>query len=85
MQSLTHHCPRDHLVAFCLLGNIEARERCNPPSLAVVIERALLEQSAVFRVLNDLRGRFLRVLARQQLLSSPPVPLETPHQLEIGP
>ena len=53
--------------------------------LAVWIERGLLEQSAVFRVLNDLRGRSLKVLARQQLLERQPVLLETPHQLEIRP
>jgi hypothetical protein len=52
-------------------------------SVAVLIERGLLEQSAVFQVLNDLRGRFLKVLARQQLLERQPVLLETPHQLEI--
>lgn len=52
-------------------------------SLVVLIERGLLEQSAVFQVLNDLRGRFLKVLARQQLLETQPVLLETPHQLEI--
>jgi serine/threonine-protein kinase len=54
-------------------------------SLSVVIERALLEQSAVFQVLNDLRGRFLKVLALQQQLEKPPVVLETPHQLDIRP
>ena len=54
-------------------------------ALTVGIGRELLEQSAVFQVLNDLRGRFLRVLARQQLLERPPVLLETPHQLEIRP
>lgn len=54
-------------------------------SLAVAIERGLLEQSAVFLVLNDLRGRSIKVLARQQLLETQPVLLQTPHQLEIGP
>ena len=52
-------------------------------SLVVLIERSLLEQSAVFQVLNDLRGRFLRVLTLQRLLTRQPVVLETPHQLEI--
>jgi hypothetical protein len=54
-------------------------------SLVVAIDRGLLEQSAVFQVLNDLRGRSLKVIARQQLLASQPVLLETPHQLEIRP
>jgi len=54
-------------------------------SLTVKIERALLEQSAVFQVLNDLRGRLLRVLAPQHLLDAQPVVLLTPHQLEIRP
>ena len=52
-------------------------------SMSVSIERSLLEQSAVFQVLNDLRGRFLKVVALQRLLSREPVVLETPHQLEI--
>jgi hypothetical protein len=42
-------------------------------ALALLIERGLLEQSAVFQVLNDLRGRFLKVLARQQMLDQQPV------------
>jgi hypothetical protein len=56
-------------------------------ALALLIERGLLEQSAGFKVLNDLRGRrrFLKVLARQQMLDQQPVLLEKPHQLEIGP
>lgn len=52
-------------------------------SLLVSIERSLLEQSAVFQVINDLRGRFLRAVMLQRLLASQPVVLETPHQLEI--
>ncbi|MEB3350476.1 MAG: hypothetical protein VKO00_10705, partial [Cyanobacteriota bacterium] len=54
-------------------------------SLAVVMERAVLEQSAVFQVLNDLRGRPLKVLALQHQLANQPVVIETPHQLEIRP
>jgi serine/threonine-protein kinase len=54
-------------------------------SLVVLIERGLLEQIAVFKLLNDLRGRFLKVLALQQLLETPPVVIKTPHQLEIRP
>ena len=54
-------------------------------SLAVLIERSLLEQSAVFQVLNDLHGRFIKVLALHHLLEKQPVLLETPHQLEISP
>ena len=53
-------------------------------SLLVSIERSLLEQSAVFQVLNDLRGRFLKVVTLQRLLSRQPVVLGTPHQLEIS-
>jgi hypothetical protein len=45
----------------------------------------LLEQSAGCQVLNDLRGRLLKVLARKQMLDQQPVLLETPHQLEISP
>ena len=54
-------------------------------SLVVAIDRGLLDQSAVFQVLNDLRGRALKVIARQHLLANQPVLLETPHQLEIRP
>jgi serine/threonine-protein kinase len=54
-------------------------------SLELVIERQLLEQSAVFQVLNELRGREIKVLALKQLLATQPVVLETPHQLEISP
>jgi serine/threonine-protein kinase len=54
-------------------------------SLGVLIERNLLQQSAVFSVLSDLRGRFLKLMARQQLLDTQPVVLQTPHQLEIRP
>lgn len=54
-------------------------------SISVLIAQGLLEQSAVFQVLNDLRGRFLRLMVRQQLLEAQPVVLETPHQLEISP
>lgn len=53
--------------------------------LTVLVARALLEQSAVFQVLNDLRGRSLKVLTLQQLLDKQPVLIETPHQLEIRP
>ena len=49
------------------------------------MERAVLEQSAVFQVLNDLRGRPLKVLALQHQLANQPVVIETPHQLEIRP
>lgn len=51
--------------------------------LTVLVARALLEQSAVFQVLNDLRGRSLKVLTLQHLLDKQPVMIETPHQLEI--
>ena len=54
-------------------------------SFDLLIQRALLEQIAVFDVLNDLRGRFLKVLALQHLWNNQPVVLETPHQLEISP
>jgi hypothetical protein len=42
-------------------------------ALALLIGLGLLEQSAGFQVLNDLRGRFLKVLARQQMLDQQPV------------
>ena len=54
-------------------------------SFDLLIQRALLDQIAVFGVLNDLRGRLLKVLALQHLWDSQPVVLETPHQLEISP
>lgn len=54
-------------------------------SLGVLIERNLIQQSAVFSVLSDLRGRFLKLMARQQLLDTQPVVLQTPNQLEIRP
>ncbi len=54
-------------------------------SFAFLINRPLLEKSAVFRVLNDLNGRFVRVTALRHLLDRQPVVLETPHQLDISP
>jgi serine/threonine-protein kinase len=54
-------------------------------SFAFLINRALLEKSAVFQVLNDLNGRFVRVIALRHLLDRQPVVLETPHQLDISP
>ncbi|MDM7953254.1 MAG: PhnD/SsuA/transferrin family substrate-binding protein [Cyanobium sp. CZS 25K] len=48
-----------------------------------LITRSLLEQTAIYKVLNELKGRELRVLALQQSTSSRPIFLETPHQLEI--
>lgn len=53
--------------------------------LRLLIDRSLLEQSAVFQVLNQLQGRGLKVLALQQRLQSMPVVLDNPHQLEIRP
>lgn len=53
--------------------------------LTVLIDRSLLEQSAVFQVLNELQGRSLRVLALQNMLKVQPITLESPHQLEIRP
>jgi ABC-type phosphate/phosphonate transport system substrate-binding protein len=47
------------------------------------ISRELLEQSAVFRVLNELRGRSLKVIARERLWERAPLVIQTPHQLEI--
>ena len=54
-------------------------------SFDLLIQRALLEQIAVFGVLNDLRGRLLKVMALQHLWDKQPIVLETPHQLEISP
>lgn len=54
-------------------------------SFDLLIQRALLDQIAVFSVLNDLRGRLLKVMALQHLWDNQPVVLETPHQLEIKP
>ena len=54
-------------------------------SFDLLIQRALLEQITVFSVLNDLRGRLLKVMALQHLWDNQPVVLETPHQLEISP
>ena len=54
-------------------------------SYSLQIERQLLEQSAVFQILDDLRGRQIKVIALQQLLASQPLIIETPHQLEIRP
>ena len=54
-------------------------------SFDLLIQRALLDQIAVFSVLNDLRGRLLKVMALQHLWDNQPVVLETPHQLEISP
>lgn len=51
--------------------------------IALVINRSLLEQSAVFHVLNELHGRHLRVLTLQHRLRSQPIAIESPHQLEI--
>jgi hypothetical protein len=53
--------------------------------VALLIEHSLLEQSAVFQVLNELKGRSLKVIALQQMFATQPVVLETPHQLEIRP
>lgn len=47
------------------------------------ISRELLEQSAVFRVLNELQGRSLKVIARERLWERAPLVIQTPHQLEI--
>ncbi len=57
------------------LGDLD-RDRLNRP---------LLEKSAVFRVLSDLNGRFVRVIALRHLLNRQLVVLETPHQLDISP
>lgn len=90
---LTLHCPSSERISV-VEGWIDAvrldgdRVRielstADRQSLAVVMERAVLEQSAVFQVLNDLRGRPLKVLALQHQLANQPVVIETPHQLEI--
>jgi hypothetical protein len=53
--------------------------------LTFLVDRSLLEQSAVFKVLNELQGRGLRVLALQGMLRVQPITLESPNQLEIRP
>jgi hypothetical protein len=53
--------------------------------LTFLVDRSLLEQSAVFKVLNELQGRRLRVLALQGMLRDQPITLESPNQLEIRP
>ncbi len=92
---LTLHCPSSERISV-VEGWIDAvrldgdrvhieLSTADRQSLAVVMERAVLEQSAVFQVLNDLRGRPLKVLALQHQLANQPVVIETPHQLEIRP
>jgi hypothetical protein len=54
-------------------------------SFSLVIDRALLEQIAMFQVLNDLRGRFVRVLSLRPPLESQSLMIKTPHQLDIRP
>lgn len=49
------------------------------------VDRSLLEQSSVFKTLNELRGRSLRVLTLQHALKSGTVAIESPHQLEVNP
>ncbi|MFM7086805.1 MAG: PhnD/SsuA/transferrin family substrate-binding protein [Cyanobium sp.] len=53
--------------------------------LQLLVAPTLLEQSAVFRVLQELRGRAIRVRLTSRSLAAQPVLLETPHQLEILP
>jgi hypothetical protein len=42
-----------------------------------------LEQIAAFKVLSELRGRSLKVIAREQHWEKTPLVIQTPHQLEI--
>lgn len=49
----------------------------------LLVEKELLQQSAIFKVLSDLRGRLARVLALQGSWQSQPLTIQTPHQLEI--
>jgi ABC-type phosphate/phosphonate transport system substrate-binding protein len=53
--------------------------------LSLIVDRSLLEQSSVFKTLNELHGRGLRVLTLQHALLSGTVAIESPHQLEIRP
>lgn len=51
----------------------------------LMVDRSLLEQSSVFQVLNELRGRGIRVLTLQHAREPGTIAIESPHQLEIGP
>ena len=53
--------------------------------LSLIVDRSLLEESSVFKTLNQLRGRGLRVLTLQNILLTRTIPIESPHQLEIRP
>lgn len=52
--------------------------------LTLLLERSLLEQSAIFQVLSNLHGREIRVIALRKELMAPHLVIETPHQIEIG-
>jgi hypothetical protein len=51
--------------------------------LTLIVDRSLLEQSSVFKTLNELRGRGLKVLTLQNILLTRTIAIESPHQLEI--
>lgn len=53
--------------------------------VSLIADRSLFEQSSVFKTLNELRGRSLRVLTLQHALQTGTVAIESPHQLEIRP
>ena len=53
--------------------------------VSLIVDRSLLEQSSVFKTLNELRGRSLSVLTLQHALQTGTVAIESPHQLEIRP
>lgn len=52
-------------------------------TMTFAVEKDLLDQSAIFQVLQDLKGRMVRVIVSGNSLNESPIVLETPHQLEI--
>jgi hypothetical protein len=52
-------------------------------AFTLLISSDLLEQIAAFKVLSELRGRSLKVIAREQHWEKTPLVIQTPHQLEI--
>ena len=52
-------------------------------AFTLLISSDLLGQIAAFKVLSELRGRSLKVIAREQHWDKTPLVIQTPHQLEI--
>lgn len=53
--------------------------------LLLVTERALLDQSVVFKTLSELRGREISVISRRSAIRNKAIEVDTPHQLNISP